>query len=170
MQRSDLREERTRVRRRALTALALVATLLFQGAVTAPKAIASGTALPCTNWESLVTPPETIRVLRTRTGVVEVVDFKTYVYRTHVAEFWSEYLSQPYSNTLLGAGAVAIRQNAWGWTMTARNWWAQTAYTAAQERWVREDYADDNSLNGSSGNSAWSRQRQRWKRSAERKL
>ena len=159
MQRSIVHEHRTSLRNRVLTALLLTVTLLVPGSVNPPAALAAGTAAPCTNWESLITPPETVRVLRTRTGVVEVVDFRTYVYRTHVAEFWSEYLSQPYSNTLLGAGAVAIRQNAWGWTMTARNWWAQTAYTAAQERWVRDDYADDNSLNGSSGNSAWSRQR-----------
>lgn len=134
--------------------------LLVPPAVAAPPPVkAIGTALPCTNWESMITPPETIRVLRTRTGVVEVVDFKTYVYRTHVAEFWSEYLSQPYSNTLLGAGAVAIRQNAWGWTMTGRNWWGLTAYTATQAQWVRDDYADDNQLNGSAGNPAWTRQR-----------
>ena len=144
---------------RVVAAVLLSVALALPSAVTPTSAQAAGTALPCTNWDSLITPPETIRVLRTRTGVVEVVDFRTYVYRTHVAEFWSEYLSQPYSNTLLGAGAVAIRQNAWGWTMTSRNWWAQTAYTAAQERWVRDDYADDNSLNGSAGNSSWSRQR-----------
>jgi hypothetical protein len=153
-----LERMRSLIRPLAVAAVTL-ALLAPAAAVTTPVTRANGTAAPCTNWESLITPPETIRVLRTRTGVVEVVDFRTYVYRTHVAEFWSEYLSQPYSNTLLGAGAVAIRQNAWGWTMTARNWWAQTAYTAAQERWVRDDYADDNALNGSAGNSAWSRQR-----------
>ena len=152
--------ERMRRLIRPLAVAAVTLALLVPAAAVTPSVTrANGTALPCTNWESMITPPETIRVLRTRTGVVEVVDFKTYVYRTHVAEFWSEYLSQPYSDTLLGAGAVAIRQNAWGWTMTARNWWAQTAYTATQERWVRDDYADDNQLNGSAGNSSWTRQR-----------
>jgi hypothetical protein len=152
--------ERMRSLIRPLAVAAVTLALLVPAAAVTPSVTrANGVALPCTNWESMITPPETIRVLRTRTGVVEVVDFKTYVYRTHVAEFWSEYLSEPYSNTLLGAGAVAIRQNAWGWTMTARNWWAQTAYTAAQERWVRDDYADDNALNGSAGNSSWTRQR-----------
>ena len=120
---------------------------------------AASSPLPCTNWTSEFSPPKTIRVLRTRTGVVEVIDFRTYVYRTHVAEFWSEYLDQPYTDALLGAGAVAIRQNAWGWTMTARNWWGLTSYTATQAQWVRDDYADDNQLNGSAGNAAWSRQR-----------
>lgn len=92
-------------------------------------------------WDSLITPPKTIRVLRTRTGLVEVVPFKTYVYRTHVAEFWSEYLSQPYSDALLGAGAVAIKQNAWSWTMNERNWWGVSSFTSTQAGWVREDYA-----------------------------
>ena len=147
------------------TTLRVLAVALLSAALTLPSAVtpasvqAAGTALPCTNWNSLITPPETIRVLRTRTGVVEVLNFRTYVYRTHVAEFWSEYLDQPYSDTLLGAGAVAIRQNSWGWTMTPRNWWGVTAYSSAQERWVRDDYADDNQLNGSAGNSAWTRQR-----------
>ena len=141
-------------------AAALLSVALTLPSVVAPASVrAVGTAEPCTGWDSLITPPETIRVLRTRTGVVEVVDFRTYVYRTHVAEFWSEYLDQPYSDTLLGAGAVAIRQNAWGWTMTSRNWWGLTAYNATQERWVRDDYADDNSLNGSAGNQSWTRQR-----------
>jgi hypothetical protein len=88
-----------------------------------------------------------------------VVSFKTYVYRTHVAEFWSEYLSEPYSDALLGAGAVAIKQNAWSWTMNERNWWSVSSYTSTQAGWVRDDYADDNQLNGSAGNLAWSRQR-----------
>jgi hypothetical protein len=111
--------ERMRSLIRPLAVAAVTLALLVPAASVTPSVTrANGTALPCTDWESMITPPETIRVLRTRTGVVEVVDFKTYVYRTHVAEFWSEYLSQPYSNTLLGAGAVAIRQNAWGWTGT----------------------------------------------------
>ena len=144
---------------RALAAGVLSAALTLPSAAAPASAQAAGSPEPCTNWDSLITPPETIRVLRTRTGVVEVLNFRTYVYRTHVAEFWSEYLSQPYSDTLLGAGAVAIRQNAWGWTMTSRNWWGVTAYSAAQEGWVRDDYADDNQLNGSAGNQAWTRQR-----------
>ncbi len=113
----------------------------------------------CTAWDSLIAPPKTIRVLRTRTGLVEVVPFKTYVYRTHVAEFWSEYLSQPYSDALLGAGAVAIKQNAWSWTMNERNWWSVSNFTGLQASWVRDDYADDSQLNGSAGNASWSRQR-----------
>jgi hypothetical protein len=68
-------------------------------------------------------------------------------------------LSQPYSDALLGAGAVAIKQNAWSWTMNARNWWAVSSFTSTQAEWVRADYADDNQLNGSAGNESWTRQR-----------
>ena len=142
------------------TFLALLISAALLAPLAAPTAVrADESPVSCTGWESLITPPKTIRVLRTRTGLVEVVPFKTYVYRTHVAEFWSEYLSQPYSDALLGAGAVAIKQNAWSWTMTARNWWAVSSFTSAQAGWVREDYADDNQLNGSAGNQSWSRQR-----------
>jgi len=145
-------------RRHLLSALLVSVAMLMP--LTAPTAVrAVETPVSCTNWDSLITPPKTIRVLRTRTGLVEVVPFRTYVYRTHVAEFWSEYLSQPYSDALLGAGAVAIKQNAWSWTMNARNWWAVSSFTSAQAEWVRADYADDNQLNGSAGNQAWTRQR-----------
>jgi hypothetical protein len=87
--------------------LVSVAMILPLGTPTAVRAVE--TPVSCTAWDSLITPPKTIRVLRTRTGLVEVVPFRTYVYRTHVAEFWSEYMSQPYSDALLGAGAVAIK-------------------------------------------------------------
>jgi len=145
--------------RRALIALLVGVTLLLPTALAPTSAAAVETPVSCTGWDSLITPPKTIRVLRTRTGLVEVVSFKTYVYRTHVAEFWSEYLSEPYSDALLGAGAVAIKQNAWSWTMNERNWWSVSSYTSTQAGWVRDDYADDNQLNGSAGNLAWSRQR-----------
>jgi hypothetical protein len=156
MQPTRVREGRTR---RALIALLVGATLLLPAALAPNSTVAVETPLSCTNWDSLITPPKTIRVLRTRTGLVEVVPFKTYVYRTHVAEFWSEYLDEPYSDALLGAGAVAIKQNAWSWTMNERNWWGVSSYTSTQAGWVRDDYADDNQLNGSAGNTAWSRQR-----------
>ncbi len=145
--------------RRALIALLVGAALLVPASLTPQRVTAAETPLSCTDWQSEIVPPKTIRVLRTRTGVVEVLPFKLYVYRTHVAEFWSEYLTQPYSDALLGAGAVAIKQNAWSWTMNARDWWGVSSTTSTQEGWVRDDYADDGQLNGSSGNSAWSRQR-----------
>ncbi len=145
--------------RRGLIALLISAALLVPTAIASPaRTLAAESPVSCTGWGSLITPPKEIRVLRTRTGRVEVVPFKTYVYRTHVAEFWSEYLPQPYSDALLGAGAVAIKQNAWSWTMNARNWWSASGFTSTQAGWVRDDYADDNQLNGSSGNTSWTRQ------------
>jgi hypothetical protein len=149
---------RVQRRRRLLSALLLAVALLTPVAAPTPVR-ADENPVSCTGWDSLITPPKTIRVLRTRTGLVEVVPFKTYVYRTHVAEFWSEYLSQPYSDALLGAGAVAIKQNAWSWTMNERNWWAVSSFTSTEAEWVRADYADDNQLNGSAGNENWTRQR-----------
>jgi len=159
MQIRQARNQSGRRSHRALVALLLGAALLLPSAAAPTPTRASGTPAPCTKWDSLITPPKTIRVLRTRTGLVEVVPFKTYVYRTHVAEFWSEYQTQPYSDALLGAGAVAIKQNAWSWTMNARNWWAVSSFTSTQAEWVRADYADDNQLNGSTGNESWTRKR-----------
>ena len=156
MQPTRVREGRTR---RALVALLVGATLLLPAALAPSSTIAVETPVSCTGWDSLITPPKTIRVLRTRTGLVEVVPFKTYVYRTHVAEFWSEYLSEPYSDALLGAGAVAIKQNSWSWTMNERDWWSVSSFTSTEAGWVRDDYADDNQLNGSAGNEGWGRQR-----------
>jgi hypothetical protein len=114
-------------------------------------------ATACTKAPSLTVPPDTIRVLRTGRGVVEVVPFKTYVYRTHVAEFWSEYKATPYSDALLGVGAVAIKQNAWLHTRLAHDWLAMSSTSATQRRWVEEDYADDKALNGSAGDPAAAR-------------
>ena len=87
MQPTRVREGRTR---RALIALLVGATLLLPAALVPAGTTAAETPVSCTAWDSLITSPKTIRVLRTRTGLVEVVPFKTYVYRTHVAEFWSE--------------------------------------------------------------------------------
>ena len=92
------------MRERRLFALLLALVLVAPAVVTPTPAAAAGDPVSCTNWKSLISPPKTIRVLRTRTGLVEVVPFRTYVYRTHVAEFWSEYLPTPYSDALLGAG------------------------------------------------------------------
>ena len=146
--------------RRAI-ALAGAALLCFSGVVgvaganPTPAAAATFVQKPCTDWKSEISPPETIRVLRTNSGVVEVIPFKLYVYRTHVAEFYTEYKSSPYSDALLGVGAIAIKQNAWSWTMKRpsgeRNWWSLSTTNATQQAWVLGDLADDGSLNGTFG-------------------
>ena len=146
--------------RRAI-ALAGAALLCFSGVVgvaganPTPAAAAAFVQKPCTDWKSQISPPDTIRVLRTNSGVVEEIPFKLYVYRTHVAEFYTEYKASPYSDALLGVGAIAIKQNAWSWTMKRaggeRNWWALSTTNATQQAWVRGDLADDGSLNGTFG-------------------
>jgi LysM repeat protein len=91
-------------------------------------------------------------VLRTNSGVVEEIPFKLYVYRTHVAEFYTEYKSSPYSDALLGVGAIAIKQNAWSWTMKGRDWfYSSTLRSATFEQWLRDDLADDGRVNGTKG-------------------
>ena len=143
--------------RRAI-ALAGAALLCFSGVVgvaganPTPAAAAAFVQQPCTDWQSQISPPDTIRVLRTNSGVVEEIPFKLYVYRTHVAEFYTEYKSSPYSDALLGVGAIAIKQNAWSWTMKAKDWfYASTLRSATYEQWLRDDLADDGKVNGTKG-------------------
>ena len=143
--------------RRAI-ALAGAALLCFSGVVgvaganPTPAAAATFVQKPCTDWKSQISPPDTIRVLRTNSGVVEEIPFKLYVYRTHVAEFYTEYKASPYSDALLGVGAIAIKQNAWSWTMKAKDWfYASTLRSATYEQWLRDDLADDGKVNGTKG-------------------
>ena len=143
--------------RRAI-ALAGAALLCFSGVVGVaganpiPAAAATFVQKPCTDWKSQISPPDTIRVLRTNSGVVEEIPFKLYVYRTHVAEFYTEYKASPYSDALLGVGAIAIKQNAWSWTMKAKDWfYASTLRSATYEQWLRDDLADDGKVNGTKG-------------------
>ena len=143
--------------RRAI-ALAGAALLCFSGVVgvaganPTPAAAAAFVQKPCTDWKSQISPPDTIRVLRTNSGVVEEIPFKLYVYRTHVAEFYTEYKASPYSDALLGIGAIAIKQNAWSWTMKAKDWfYASTLRSATYEQWLRDDLADDRKVNGTKG-------------------
>lgn len=143
--------------RRAI-ALAGAALLCFSGVMgvaganPTPAAAATFVQKPCTDWKSQISPPETIRVLRTNSGVVEEIPFKLYVYRTHVAEFYTEYKASPYSDALLGVGAIAIKQNAWSWTMKAKDWfYASTLRSATFEQWLRDDLADDGKVNGTKG-------------------
>lgn len=79
----------------------------------APTFDASGR---CTVWRSQISPPKTIRVLRTKrdktpwkvAGTVQEVDFRDYVATTMAVE-WPEH----YPGQTLRAGAVATKQFAW---------------------------------------------------------
>jgi len=72
------------------------------GSVAAP---ASST---CSGWGSLTRPPDSIRVLRRKSGRIETVQFRKYVV-TVMGKEWPSYLPQ----SLVEAGAVAVKQYAW---------------------------------------------------------
>jgi peptidoglycan hydrolase-like amidase len=72
----------------------------------------SAAAASCTGWTSKVTPPTNIRVLRVATGRVQTVDFRYYVVHV-VAREWGDTLPRE----LQRAGATAVKQYAWYWTM-----------------------------------------------------
>jgi len=89
----------------------------------APKPVhASGI---CTGWTSDTSPPPSIRVLRTTgpaEGTVEVVPFRDYVATVLPAE-WSDGPA-----AAVQAGAIAVKQYAWYWTM---HWRGHTAADGA---------------------------------------
>ncbi len=70
----------------------------------------------CTGWQSTRIPPDTIRVFRKATGVVEVVPFPTYV-ATVMGKEWPGYLPIP----LIEAGSVAVKQYGWYYAMEGRH-------------------------------------------------
>jgi hypothetical protein len=78
----------------------------------------STTAASCTGWRSTFRPPPTIRVLRTlgpKAGTVEQLDFRTYVLTVLGAE-WQGF----YPIEALKAGAIAVKQYGWYYTIVYR--------------------------------------------------
>lgn len=71
----------------------------------------------CTAWTSESQPPPTIRVYRTRTDTVDVVDFRTYSRKVVTGEFARTWPFQ-----VLAVGAVLAKQNAWYWATRGRDW------------------------------------------------
>src|ERR1035437_176682 len=115
--------------KRRLAAAALLAATIWLPTVASPPA---AQAAVCTAWSSTSTPPPTVRVLRVSTGVVDTVDFMTYVKVVMPAEWPSTW-----SQEVLRAGAVAIKQYAWYYTMT---WRGGTATGGCYD--VRDDSND----------------------------
>jgi hypothetical protein len=107
----------------ALAAVALVAAALCRpGLATAAADIdaAPGTsgvqpAAACTGWSSNSTPPPTVKVLRTATGVVQTVDLMAYTKVVMAAEF-----NKTWPIETLRAGAIAIKEYAWYYTIHYR--------------------------------------------------
>ena len=92
-----------------LGAAALLAAAIWLPTAARPPIVG---AAVCTGWSSTTAPPPTIRVLRSATGVVQAVDFETYVKAVMPAEW-----PPSWSMEALRAGAVAIKQYAWYYTM-----------------------------------------------------
>ncbi|MFN8621141.1 MAG: SpoIID/LytB domain-containing protein [Chloroflexota bacterium] len=86
--------------------LALVAPFGAAPLDASPAALASGT---CTGWNSRVTPPSTIRVLRTGSHRVETVQLETYVVTVMASGEWPSNLPP----AALEVGATAVKQYAW---------------------------------------------------------
>src|SRR5450759_4758242 len=99
--------------KRRLAAAALLAATIWLPTAVRPSVVQA--AAVCTGWSSTTAPPPTIRVLRVSTGVVETVDFETYVKVVMPAEWPSAWHQE-----VLRAGAVAIKQYAWYYTMHYR--------------------------------------------------
>ena len=87
----------------ALAAL-VVAAALAPMAILAPASAAG----ECGTHRSETDPPPTIRVLRTATGSVETVDFRTYLKNVLSREWISSWTTES-----LRSGAMAVRNYAW---------------------------------------------------------
>ena len=96
--------------------------VLFGLSIMIPMALAQTSAVlaggddSCTGWQSTRVPPDTIRVFRRATGVVEVVPFRTYVV-TVMGKEWPGYLPI----ALIEAGSVAVKQYGWFYSMEGRH-------------------------------------------------
>jgi hypothetical protein len=97
---------------RRFAVAAVIAAGLWLPAVSSPPV---AQAAACTGWTSIATPPPAIRVLRSETGVVETVDFETYVKVVMAAEWNSSWNMEA-----LRAGAVAVKEYAWYYAMSWR--------------------------------------------------
>jgi hypothetical protein len=86
-------------------------SILAVPGVTNPEPAAAGST--CTGWQSIKNPPKTIKVLRTRTGAIDKVDFRKYVVRVMASGEWPSRLKA----ATLEAGALATKQYAWYYTM-----------------------------------------------------
>ena len=91
-----------------LTALALAVALTAAFAVAEAPPVLGQTGPSCSSHASLTRPPDTIRVLRRKSGRITTVNFRKYVV-TVMGKEWPSYLPQP----VIEAGAVAVKQYAW---------------------------------------------------------
>ncbi len=104
------RESRRRIR--SLAALLIALPIAGSFVVAQPEPAYAQASRGCDRWHSLTRPPDTIRVLRQRSGRVDTVPFKRYVLVV-LAKEWPSYLPQ----AVVEAGAVAAKQYAWYHTL-----------------------------------------------------
>jgi hypothetical protein len=116
---------------RLLLAAVLALTTLMGLPTVTPPPVAQAASV-CTGWTSTRVPPSTIRVLRTATGQVQVVDFMTYVQVVMRAEWGTGWQPAAYQ-----AGAMAVKQYGWYYTM---HWRGGTATGGCYD--VRDDNND----------------------------
>lgn len=88
---------------------ALALALLLPLAPSTLAAAPAAAARACGTWRSQVTPPPSIRVLRTATGDVEEVHFATYVATVMASGEWPTHMPM----AALEVGATAVKQYAW---------------------------------------------------------
>jgi hypothetical protein len=106
---------RAALRRAVVALLALGLLLPLGGAVRPQAALAAGS---CTGWGSRLEPPPTVRVGRSD-GSVETVEFRLYVGVVMAAE-WPGWVPRQARE----AGAVAVKQYAWYYSVFYRGWLA----------------------------------------------
>ncbi len=99
---------------RVLLGVVFALSVLAIPQVATPEPVAAGS---CTGWHSIVNPPPTIRVLRTRTGAIETVGFRKYVGRVMASGEWPSRLKM----ATLEAGALATKQYAWYYAMAGNH-------------------------------------------------
>ncbi len=88
----------------------VVATTMAAPQLATPTSVEASS---CTGWHSKAIPPKTIRVLRTGSGRVEQVGFRTYVAKVMASGEWPSRLR----TATLRAGAVVTKQYAWYYSL-----------------------------------------------------
>ncbi len=98
-------------RRAAVFARVAIGVLVASTVLTIPNVAAPDPveAACGTNWTSQVTPPPSVRVLRTASGRVETVEFRRYVATVMASGEWPSWMDP----AVLEAGATASKQYAW---------------------------------------------------------
>jgi hypothetical protein len=109
-------------------------TLFTVPGTVSPEPAAAGSS--CTGWTSKVRPPKSIKVLRTRTGEVETVNFRVYVAEVMASGEWPSRLKM----ATLEAGALATKQYAWYYALRGHH---RSSYVSRGRCYdVRDDTRD----------------------------